>query len=72
MLSLCRSPWRTDLADVPIKLWVRYMPDAIERAVRKLYVPEEYFLDTIETASLAQPEFRVPAKTNGDNSKLSK
>ena len=62
MLSLCRSPWRTDLADIPIKLWVRYIPDAIERAVRKLYIPEEYFLDTIEAASLAQP----------DNSKLPK
>jgi len=55
MLSLCRSPWRSDLEEVPVKLWVKYMPDTIERVVRKLYVPEEYFLDTMETVSLPSP-----------------
>ncbi len=48
MLSLCRSPWCTDLEEVPVKLWVKYMPDSIERAKRKLYFPEEYFYDTAD------------------------
>lgn len=46
MLSVCRAPGCEDLEDIPIKLWVNYMPDSIERIVRKLYVPEEYFYDT--------------------------
>ena len=50
MLSLCRAPWHADLDDVPVKLWVKYMPDAIERAVRRLYIPEEFLYDTIDTA----------------------
>ncbi|HTY61330.1 MAG TPA: hypothetical protein VMG30_03635 [Acidobacteriota bacterium] len=53
MLSLCSSPWCTDLEDVPIKLWIKYMPDTLERVVRKLYVPEKYFLDTVDTVSSA-------------------
>jgi hypothetical protein len=56
MLSLCRSPWCADLEEVPIKLWVKYMPDTIERVIRKLYVPEEYFFDTLDTLSPAPPE----------------
>ena len=56
MLSLCRSPWCADLDEVPIKLWVKYMPDTIERVIRKLYVPEEYFFDTLDTLSPAPPE----------------
>ena len=53
MLSLCRSPWSADLEDVPVKLWVKYMPDTVERMIRRLYVPEEYFLDTMEPVSPA-------------------
>ena len=53
MLSLCRSPWCTDLDDVPIKLWARYLPDSVEHVVRKLYIPEEYFYDTMDTVSSA-------------------
>jgi hypothetical protein len=56
MLSLCRSPWCADVEEVPIKLWVKYMPDTIERVVRKLYVPEEYFFDTMDTVSPAPPK----------------
>jgi hypothetical protein len=48
MLSLCRSPWCADMEEVPVKLWVKYMPDAIERAERKLYFPEEYIYDTAD------------------------
>jgi len=72
MLSLCRSPWRTDLEDVPIRLWVKYMPDTLERAVRRLHTPEEYFFDTMETASFAQPDFSVPAMNNCGSSNAPK
>jgi hypothetical protein len=54
MLSLCRSPWFNDLNDVPIKLWVKYIPDSLERVIGRLYVPEEYLFDTMDTVSPAQ------------------
>ncbi|MCK9461191.1 MAG: hypothetical protein M0R80_16310 [Proteobacteria bacterium] len=59
VLSLCRAPACADLAEVPIKLWVKYMPDAHERAVRNLYVPEEFFFDTAGTPSCPPPECRL-------------
>ncbi|MBZ5499926.1 MAG: hypothetical protein LAP85_26305 [Acidobacteriia bacterium] len=69
ILSLCRSPWRTDLEDVPIKLWVKYMPDSIARVVRKLYIPEEYFFDTMNTVASAPPEHSsVPIRNNSGSS----
>jgi len=55
ILNLCRAPACADLEDVPIKLWVKYMPDTIERASRNLYVPEEYFFDTAGPPSDAPP-----------------
>lgn len=55
VLSLCRAPGIDDIEDVPIKLWVKYMPDTIERAVRALYVPEDFYFDTAGTPSLAPP-----------------
>ncbi len=54
MLSLCRSPWCNDLEDVPIKLWVKYIPDSLERVIGRLYVPEEYLFDTMDTVSPSQ------------------
>ena len=70
MLSLCRSPWCTDLEDIPIKLWVKYMPDSIERVVRKLYIPQEYFFDTMVTVSPAPPEdSSVPIRNNSNSSR---
>lgn len=56
MLSLCRAPWNTDLNEVPVKLWVKYMPDAIERVVRRLYIPDEFLYDTIDAVSGAPGE----------------
>lgn len=56
MLSLCRSPWRTDLEEVPIKLWIKYMPDTLERVERKLYFPEEYLLDSMDAIHSMLPE----------------
>jgi hypothetical protein len=56
MLDMCRAPWCADLEEVPVKLWVKYMPDAIERVVRRLYIPEEFLFDSIDTAAAALPE----------------
>ena len=74
MLSLCRSPWCKDLEDIPIKLWVKYMPDSIERAVRRLYLPEECLYDTVEADFPPPPESgSIPMTTNSNDSmKLSK
>jgi hypothetical protein len=55
LFSLCRSPAFDDIDDPPIKLWVKYMPDTIEREVRNLYVPEDYFFDTASPPSEAPP-----------------
>jgi hypothetical protein len=57
MLSLCRAPWCIDLEEVPVKLWVKYMPDAIERILRRLYIPEEFLFDTIDPDSAEPPEY---------------
>jgi hypothetical protein len=63
VLSLCRAPACADLAEVPFKLWVKYMPDTIERAVRRLYIPEDYFFDTAGEPSCSPPDcsFERPA-----------
>jgi hypothetical protein len=55
ILSLCRAPACADLDEVPIKLWVKYMPDTIERVVRNLYVPQEFYFDTAGVPSDAPP-----------------
>jgi hypothetical protein len=36
MLALCLCPSNDDLSEVPIKLWVKYMPDYAEAIVRRL------------------------------------
>jgi hypothetical protein len=61
LLSLCRAPGCDDLAEVPIKLWVKYMPDTIDRALRGLYISQEYFFDTAGTPSLAPPRSAIEA-----------
>jgi hypothetical protein len=47
MGGLCVAPGMAELSDVPIKLWVRYMPDTIEHAMRSLYLPREVFFDSV-------------------------
>jgi hypothetical protein len=47
ILSLCRAPGLSDLQDVPIKLWVKYMPDTVEQLVRGLYLDDDHFFDTV-------------------------
>ena len=63
ILSLCRAPACADFDEVPIKLWVKYMPDTIERVVRNLYVPQEFYFDTAGIPADTPPgcEFALPA-----------
>jgi hypothetical protein len=37
MLLLCLSPGQEGLTEVPIKLWVHYMPDTVDAAIRELF-----------------------------------
>ena len=42
MFTLCIAPAHGPIPDVPIKLWVKYMPDTIDRAIRDLFnVPSD-------------------------------
>lgn len=46
ILSLCLSPYSGPVTDVPIKLWVKYMPDTLDRLVRRLYnIPADASFD---------------------------
>jgi len=46
MLTLCLAPGGFEVSDVPIKLWVRYMPDTIDRLIRDIYnVPSDSSFD---------------------------
>ncbi len=65
VLSLCRAPACADLVEVPIKLWVKYMPDTHERAVRNLYVPAEYFFDTAGAPSGSPPPCSLDCPPGG-------
>jgi hypothetical protein len=50
IFALCLSPSFDDIEDVPVKLWVKYMPDTIERLVQNLYVPDDFFFDSFYSA----------------------
>ena len=46
VLSLCLSPRCEEFDDVPIKLWVKYMPDTMDRLFRQLFrVPVDASFD---------------------------
>jgi hypothetical protein len=45
--GICVAPGMSDIEDLPIKLWVRYMPDTIEHIMRSLYLPREVFFDSV-------------------------
>lgn len=47
MGGLCLTPGMPEVTDVPIKLWVRYMPDTVEHIMRGLYLPREVFFDSV-------------------------
>jgi malate synthase len=53
IFALCRAPGTFELEDVPIKLWVRYMPDTMERLDRQLLDGHAPFFDTIATPPTA-------------------
>ncbi len=46
ILAVCRSAGMPTITDVPIKLWVKYMPETIELLIRRLYLPDELFFGT--------------------------
>jgi len=46
MFTLCLAPGSTPISDVPIKLWVKYMPDTLDREIRRLFdVPTDSSFD---------------------------
>jgi hypothetical protein len=46
--------------EVPIKLWVKYMPETIDRLIRDIYdVPSDSSFDTSEK-DLSLPDFSLP------------
>ncbi len=47
ILGLCRAPGMAEVDEVPIKLWVKYMPDTVEQLIRGLYLGREHFFDTV-------------------------
>lgn len=48
IFSMCRAPGPESLESVPVKLWVRYVPDTIEEFIRELYVSNGYYFDNME------------------------
>jgi hypothetical protein len=44
--GLCLAPGMPEVTNVPIKLWVRYMPDTIDHIMRAFYLPEDVFFDS--------------------------
>ena len=47
ILALCRAPTTKEIDEVPIKLWVKYMPDTIEQVVFRLNIDDAVYFDTI-------------------------
>ncbi len=45
ILSLCRSPTMSEIRDVPIKLWVKYMPDYMEHLIRMQFRSQDVYLE---------------------------
>lgn len=56
MLILCRAPGPLgELDDVPIKLWVHYIPDTVDHHIQMLYVSGGHFHDNIDINPAAVP-----------------
>lgn len=58
ILGMCRSPKMDDVDEIPVKLWVKYMPDTVSYLVRALYLPESFYFDAVPA---------VVALRNGDS-----
>jgi hypothetical protein len=60
ILSLCLASGNEDPVEIPIKLWVKYMPETIDRHIRDIYdVPSDSSFDTSEK-DLSLPDFSLP------------
>jgi hypothetical protein len=55
ILILCRSPGSAEIAEIPIKMWVRYLPDAFEQQQMMLFVDRELYLDAVEPPAIEVP-----------------
>ena len=45
ILNRCRAPDKREVVDVPIKLWVKYMPDFMEHLIRDMHSSESVRLE---------------------------
>jgi hypothetical protein len=62
ILGLCLAAGQEGLMDVPIKLWVKYMPDTIDRIIRDLYnAPTDPSFDTPQEGLVTGPELEAAA-----------
>ncbi len=53
VLALCLAPDQEGLMEVPIKLWVKYMPDTVDHLIRELYsVPSDSSFDGATSSSI--------------------
>lgn len=61
ILSLCLSPQSGEVQEVPIKLWVKYMPDTMDLLFRRLFhIPvDASFDDANESIAQAATEFEA-------------
>ncbi len=63
--GLCVAPGTPEVADVPIKLWVRYMPDTVEHLMRGLYLPRETFFESVDEPPVATAAEPLPFMLGG-------
>lgn len=47
VFGLCRSPSNCECTQLPIKLWVQYVPEAIEQILLEPYIPLEGYFDAV-------------------------
>jgi hypothetical protein len=66
--GLCIAPGMPDVTDVPIKLWVRYMPDTVEHIMRGLYLPREVFFDSVLEPPASSAAELPPSVRDGGSS----
>jgi len=65
ILSLCLAPSQDEVTDVPIKLWVKYMPDTFERLLRRLFrIPVDSSFDAMPATVFGSPP--IPSVLTGD------
>jgi hypothetical protein len=52
ILVLCRAPGPPEITEVPIKMWVRYLPDTFEQQQMMLFVDPDLYLDAVEPPAI--------------------